>query len=246
MTRTPEDPEEVRRKKEVRRKIAGVTVQDRMGLDEEWLDPDTTVELPMELPEFEGQGLTPIDREDLAKFLDRLEEGGCNRGVLYWCLGRLGETEGKAQPVDRVGVPAKGKARAKLRKRIALPKLATREDMAEVASKVNAAKSVIWKFRDELLLASDALEGECPLPGGILTEEAVDAAEALTHLNDSLRWVRDLAECWQTPSQTTLLKSKGVLYLLEYVSMTTRDMPGTEHRKPQDKRVPEKVLTPRG
>jgi hypothetical protein len=71
-------------RKEVRRKIAGVTVQDRMGLDEEWLDPDTTVDLPTELPEFEGQGLTPIDREDLEKYLDRLEEGGCNRGILYW------------------------------------------------------------------------------------------------------------------------------------------------------------------
>jgi hypothetical protein len=215
-----------------------------MGLDEEWLDPDTTVELPMELPEFEGQMLTPVDREDLEKYLDRLEEGGCNRGVLYWCLRRLGETEGKAHPVDGVGGAAKMESGAKLRKRIALPKLATREDMAEVVSKVKAVKSAIWKFRDELLLASDALKGECPLPGGMLTEEAVDAVEALTHLNDSLRWVRDLADYWHTPSQTTLMKSKGVLYLLEYlleyVSMTTRDMPGTEHRIPQDKRAPEK------
>ena len=217
-------------RKEVRRKIAGVTVQDRMGLDEEWLDPDTTVDLPTELPEFEGQGLTPIDREDLEKYLDRLEEGGCTRGILYWCLGRLGEREGKPQSADVGRIPAKEEPQGKLRRRIKLPKLATREDMADVASAAKSAAHAIWKYKGELLLAADALEMDCQPPSGFVTESAFDAVESLNVLMDSLRWVRELAENWQTPSQTTLMKSKGVLYLLAYVSMKTLAKPSLEAR----------------
>ncbi len=62
----PKLPRTAEQKKEVRKKIARVMVQDRMGLNEEWLDPDTRIELPLQLPEFEGQGLTPMDRRDLA------------------------------------------------------------------------------------------------------------------------------------------------------------------------------------
>jgi hypothetical protein len=205
--------------RETRRKIAAATIQERMGLDEEWLDPDAPIQIPTELPEFPGQNLTSHDREDLQRHLRLLEDGGCHRGVLNWCLARLGEREIKPRPDSKARVSESGSSKAILHKPLVLPKLATREDMQEVANGARSMMTTISKYRDELMLAADALEEECPLPEGILTEAAFDPSESINVLQASLCWVRDLAERWLTPSQTTLMKSKAVLYLLTYVSI---------------------------
>ena len=217
--------------RETRRKIAAVTVQDRMGLDEEWLDPDAPIQIPAALPEFTGQNLPTSDRKDVLECLRPLEDGGCHRGVLYWCLARLGEREIKPRTDGKGDAPGGGGATTTLPKPLVLPMLATREDMAEVASKAQSMLDTIKKHWDELMLAADALAEGCPLPAGISTEPAFDPSESLNVLQATLRWVRDLAERWQTPAQTTLMKSKGVLYLLTYASMRASPVPGPVDQK---------------
>jgi hypothetical protein len=57
---------------------------------------------------------------------------------------------------------------------------------------------------------------EYRLPRGIWTSPK-DGGDALALLMDSLTWASSLAEAYWAPYETTLLKSKGLLYLTAYV-----------------------------
>jgi hypothetical protein len=102
-------------------------------------------------------------------------------------------------------------------------KLATREDMAALVNQVKATAGQIHRFRKELLLCADALGNECPLPEGLMTDGPCDPLDAHFLLKSSLIWVQRLAECWAKPQATTLVKSKGILYLLAYAAMFPGD-----------------------
>src|SRR5260370_657111 len=84
-----------------RKRISDVLLAERLGLDEEWLDPDNIVHLPQSLPQTLPQGggrkMSVAEVRDLEKYLDNMVTGGCHRSVLYWCLEQLGPKSDRAR-----------------------------------------------------------------------------------------------------------------------------------------------------
>jgi hypothetical protein len=222
--------------KVARKRISEQLLIERLLLDEEWLDPDNVhVQFPTCLPKRILKGKKPLEIREIEKELDQLVEHGCHRGVLYWCLARLGPREdwlrlgGKeVPPFEESGETAP--------RRVSY-KLATREDMATLANQAKATAGLIHRFRKELLLSAEALGNDCPLPEGLMTDGPCDPLDAHFLLKSSLIWVQQLAACWATPQETTLVKSKGILYLLAYAAM----FPAAGTRDPKNGDAPKKA-----
>jgi len=138
----------------------------------------------------------------------------------------------KAGSSDEEEIPA-----ATVRRR-----LAPAEELEAVTNAARKAKDVIHRYQRELLLVADAAdrtkldrlkaEAHDRLKLNPRAAEVADRAEldwprrtvtvpeytedALELLNESLAWVSSLAEAYTAPFETTLLKSKGLLYLTAY------------------------------
>ncbi len=192
-----------------RKDIAERLLRERLGLDEDWLnrDEDGTSHLPSALPRFITQRLSRPTLKALEADLDQLVAAGCRRKALYFCLAQL-DPDADWTRTQLVG---------------------TREGLEAVANKAKAARKLILRYRTELLLAASVNPRK--LPGGMFTT-LPDPDEALSVLTDSLSWVCSLAESFATPFETTLLKSKGLLYLTLYVSMCA----DARHRRAADSR----------
>jgi hypothetical protein len=206
-------------KKSARKKISEQLLIERLRLEEEWLDPDNICkDFPTRLPKSIRQQRSPAEIKDLKKALDQLSKRGCHMGVLYWCLNRLGP---RADWLRRGGeeIPPLVEDSQTVSMPTEPRKLATREDMAHLIRQVKSTAKTIYRFRRELLLSADALGDDCPLPESFLGEGPSDSIDSLYLLRASLRWVLQLAEYWETPYEATLMKSKGILYLLAYVSI---------------------------
>jgi hypothetical protein len=94
--------------------------------------------------------------------------------------------------------------------------IATREDMASVAGSARAARRHIHRHKPELSLIAEA--SRIVLPVGTSTS-AENPEDALVLLEAALSWVARLADTYTAPMETTLVKSKGLLYLTLYVSL---------------------------
>ena len=94
--------------------------------------------------------------------------------------------------------------------------LAIREDLEAVANTAKAFRKQIHRYQRELFLVAES--SNYPLPVGFECRPKT-AIEALDFLQDSLTWVESLVDAYIAPMETTLLKSKGLLYLALYVSM---------------------------
>lgn len=177
-----------------RKKIAERLLQERLGLDEDWLNRDDggNAHLPSALPRFLAQRLSRPALKALEEDLARLVEAGCRRQALYFCLAQLN--------------PEADWSRKQL--------VATKEDMEAIANNSKAARKLIHRYRDELLLAASA--SPQGLPGGMFVT-LPDPDETLSVLTNSLTWLCSLAESYAKPFEKTLLKSKGLLYLTLYV-----------------------------
>jgi hypothetical protein len=213
--------------KVARRRISEQLLIERLLLDEEWLHPDNVhIQFPTCLPKRVRKGKTLSEIREIEKELDQLVEHGCHRGVLYWCLARLGPREDWLR-LGGKEVPPFEESGETVPRRVSY-RLATREDMAALANQVKATLGLIHRFRKELLLGAEALGDDCPLPEGLVTGGPCDPLDAHFLLKASLVWVQQLATCWATPTETTLMKSKGILYLLAYAAMFpgagTRDL----------------------
>jgi hypothetical protein len=205
-------------KKIARKKISELLLTERLGVEEEWLDPGSILkDFPTRFPKSIRKQKLPAEIKELENALDQLSKRGCHKGVLYWCLERLSPRADRLRSGDREQPSLEEDPNES--SRWINRKLATREDMATVVSHIQATAKAIHRFRTEFLLCADALKDEVPLPEGILTEGPCDSIDVLSQLQASLMWVRRLAEYWETPYETTLMKSKGILYLLAYVSM---------------------------
>lgn len=128
-------------------------------------------------------------------------------------------------------------------------KLATREDMERLVRAARSMRGTIFRYSRELSIVADAIDmvkAEYPantaadsargkgtknteanevvveLPSGLETTP-VDADDALLLLTNSLLWVLSLAKAYTAPMQSTLLKSKGLLFLTAYVELVIRE-----------------------
>ena len=218
----PQPKAELIDKKIVRKRISELLLIERLHLNQEWLDPENVGgRLPKGLPR-RLKNRSPREIKDIEQKLNHLAAHGCNRRVLYWCLARLGRREDFFRRGDTRVLPLEEDESGVAE--FVPSKLATREEMKPLIEHAMNARKFIRKFRKELLLAADVLTEECPLPDGLWAEGPSDPIEAITVLLNSLKWAQQLASCWGTPPETTLMKSKGILYLLVYVSLHANSM----------------------
>jgi hypothetical protein len=205
-----------------RKKIAEQLLIERLGLEQDWLDPDTIrKDFPTRLPKRLTNKLTPADVRDLEKRLDQLVAHGCQRGVLYLCLREL---EARTQWLRKGGKeipPLEDDPKGVVRQ--APPrKLPTREDMATLAKQLEATRR-FFDLCEPGLLHSAEDRNDIPLPHGTFTDGPSDPIDLGYQFRAFLKYYGQLAEGWATPYETTLMKSKEILHLLVYVSMCAND-----------------------
>jgi hypothetical protein len=212
-----------------RKKIEEALLADRLGLNEPWIERREENGhwkeescAPDRLPDFIRSNRSKREIEDVETDIRRLVAAGCRAQVVYFCLAQLSpdamwlRAGGEMQPVFKTGRPPTSDEDYSQGKRDR--RLATREDLAAVANKAKAARQQIHRYQRELELVADAA-GE-PLPVGLMSRPML-ASDTLVLLQDSLTWVSNLAAAYTAPFESTLLKSKGLLYLTLYVKMHT-------------------------
>jgi hypothetical protein len=198
-----------------KRRIAQRVIGVRMGIESNWGDAAAIPPLPEDLPQNGEPKLTIEETSAIEACIIRLVNLGCIRNVLYWCIQEFGTD------ADRlVGGGAS---------------MATREDMAGLSKKVKGVIEATRRYRDELLVVAEACPEAHPLRRGWLTEPAPLASEQMTDLLDHLSWLDELAESWQSPNVNSLMKNKGILYLLAYVWLHTQEQPETKAEKRHSK-----------
>jgi hypothetical protein len=224
------------------RKVAGASLPDKLAVepgseevgacrpsgqateeqDNEWVEESS---VPDALPAFIRKGRTGSEIADAEAATDRLVAAGCSRRVVYFCLEQLSPNakEIRFGREWKAAVPSKDGGDDSLIKRP--KKLATSEDLESVVNAAKNARKQIHLHRQELLIVADTKV--YPVPKGVMMTQlelaedthAPIAEDALDLLADYLTWVMKLAEAYTVPMRTTLLKSKGLLYLTIYVSL---------------------------
>lgn len=204
-----------------RKAISEPLLADRLGLNEPWIERwevggtwREESSAPAQLPKFITNDLNKREVGEVQHRIDQLVAAGCQRVVVYFCLQQLSP----ASEWLRSGGLHKG-VQARPGEELVTHKqkkpIATREDMASVAGSARAARKQIHTHKPELSLMADA--SRIALPVGISTVPD-SLEEALLLLEASLSWVAKLADAYTAPMETTLMKSKGLLYLTLYVS----------------------------
>jgi hypothetical protein len=206
-------------KKAARKRITEQVLMERLSLDEEWLNPDNLpLHFHQQLPRSLQRDKSPATIRDIERDVDRLVAVGCDRGVVYWCLEQLtGEEEefrmrGALIPVLEEDEHS---GRVPMRQR----PLATQEDMLPLINRVRSASRFIEKYKRELMFTAEGFMEQIPLPEAPLMEGPSDPSDALLLLKSALLWARRLAEHWAAPQLSTVMRSKGTLFLAAYASL---------------------------
>ena len=114
--------------------------------------------------------------------------------------------------------------------------IASRQKLQSVAKTARKLSELIREYHDELgwsALAGDLPKADAPRIDvehakvidlhRDVTSITEDPWEALDILRNSLRWIAALAEFYSAPLETTLFKSKGLLFLVQYVELVTEE-----------------------
>ncbi len=192
-----------------------------LGLNDPWIERSEEdgawreeSRAPDQLPRFIRKMLNEDEIATVERKVDQLVAAGCQRSVVYFCLQQLSP----AAEWSRSGGHLEG-VQAQQGEELASQKqkrpIATREDMATVASKARAAREEIHRHKYELSFTAEALR--CDLPVGFSTSTE-NPEDALLLLESALSWVAKLADAYATPMVSTLIKNKGLLYLTLYIS----------------------------
>jgi hypothetical protein len=208
-----------------KRRIADLLLAERLGLEGDWMDPDFITDLPARLPQNANPKLPREDVNAIEGSIGRLVKFGCNRKVLYWCIRQMGAEANHFREGEKA-ITVLNDNEAPREERPVKASIATREDMAGLINKLKAASRALRQHRPELLLVADACADSHPLPSGMVTGPAPDAGESMVVLLDSLSWAKRLAQSFYSPNVMTLVKSKGILFLLAYVWLHSQQLPG--------------------
>jgi hypothetical protein len=226
-------------KKIDRKEIDEAVLSERLGLRQDWIDRwerdgewVQESSAPDQLPAFIRNASGKIEIAQAEAAIDRLVVAGCNRRVVYFCLEQLSPaameirsgTEWSAEP-GKDGEDDSVHRRGR--------KLKPSEDLNKLATKAKAVRKEIHLYQRELLLAAQT--NVHPLPVGITTRPEL-AEDTIALLESSLSWIVKLAEGYAAPYETTLLKSKGLLYLTAYVWMYAESgkLRGPQHLAAKD------------
>lgn len=200
-----------------RKKIDEMLLRERLGLDDDWLhrDDNGVAHLPMRLPSFIKPRLHS-EMVSLESAINRLVSAGCRRQALYFCLQELSPgTERSRRGLGWMYDRTQPSSDPEVSYRTEL-KLAPKQDVQDVAAHAEKALQTVRKYNRELLLVYDTLKPSIPV---IFADTVDKGPETLNALLALLAWVRDLATSYVAPFETTLLKSKRLLYPTVYVSM---------------------------
>jgi hypothetical protein len=199
-----------------RKRISDALLAERLGLDDDWMDLENIADLPGTLPAVGGRKMSPPEVKEVEKLLALLVACGCRRPVLYWCLEQLRpEADERRKGKKRHLVLAEDEAQSHWV--TTTPALPTREDMTVFINVSRAYERARRQVEKGLLLVADAWGDAHPLPQGLLTDGPDSAHEAMLIHRQSVVWARKLAEDYQAPNIGLLVKSKGILFLLAYV-----------------------------
>jgi hypothetical protein len=204
-----------------RKAISDVLLKEILGLNDPWIERSEEdgawreeSRAPDQLPRFIRKMLNEDEIATVERKVVQLVAAGCQRSVVYFCLQQLSP----AAEWSRSGGHLEG-VQAQQGEELASQKqkrpIATREDMATVASKARAAREEIHRHKYELSFTAEALR--CDLPVGFSTSTE-NPEDALLLLESALSWVAKLADAYATPMVSTLIKNKGLLYLTLYIS----------------------------
>jgi hypothetical protein len=200
-----------------RKRISEALLADRLGLNEEWIERweergkiREESHMPGRLPTFIYTKLKKYEIEDIGSEVDRLVSAGCRRQVVYFCLAQL------SPEATRLRAGFRNEKEDAVSDTDGERGLATREDLETIANTAKAVRKKIHRYQRELFLVAESSNYTLPVGFECRPKTAI---EALDLLQDSLTWVEALAAAYTTPMETTLLKSKGLLYLTLYVSM---------------------------
>jgi len=212
-----------------RRRIAQRLVGERLGIERGWEDSALAPATFGDLPDFGEPKLSPEEASKIEAFIAKLIDLGCNRYVVYWCIQEL------LTDADRL----RGGGGA----------MATREDMAGLSKRIQGAEELIRRYSKELLLVAEACPDEHPLRSGWETFPAPIPAETMHDLLDHLTWVKGLAEAWKSPNVNSLMKNKGLLYLLAYALLHSEERlepkTGKKQQKPSTQPPPYRLARER-
>ena len=228
-----------KRKKIDRKEIDEAVLSERLGLREDWIDrwerdgerlQESSA--PVQLPAFIRNASGEIEIAQAEAAIDRLVVAGCNRRVVYFCLEQLSPAAMEIRSGrEWTAVPCKDGSDDSLHMREG--KLKPSEDLKKLATKAKVVKKEIHLYQRELLLAAQT--NVHPLPDGMTTRLEL-AEDAIALLESSLAWIAKLAEGYAAPYATTLLKSKGLIFLTAYVWMYAESgkLRGPQHNTGND------------
>ena len=120
-----------------RKKIRMALLAERLGLEDEWKDPDS-IALPSALPQGEVRKMSRAQEIEMDGWLDELVSIGCQKRVLYRCLQQIGPTADRRRAEGGlISVPNnKDEALNVERPR---PRIATKEDIKGIVATVRKA-----------------------------------------------------------------------------------------------------------
>jgi hypothetical protein len=249
MRKSKKVPADKKKASDDRNRIAEVLLAERLGLSDDWQDPDNIPDLPQTLPPVDGREVSRDEAKEVEKQITALVACGCQRPVLYWCLERLGPEADKVRK-GQVKYLVPGDVKRKNPWATKTPALQTREDTARFITLSKAYEKALQQAENALLMVAEAQPDGHPLPTGFLTVEPDNAHEAMLSLRQLVAWARKLGEAYHAPNIGQLVKSKGTLFLLTYAWIHTKYLPdgvvlsgkGTRQTKPY--RITRQVADP--
>jgi len=185
-----------------KRRIAQRLIGERLGIEHDWDDAAETPATPGIIPDYGEPKLSVKEAFAIEGLITTLINLGCNPYVVYWCIQQM------VTDANLLGGGAS---------------MATREDMVGLSKRVRGAEELIHKYANELLLVAEACPSAHPVRRGWETDPAPIAAETMHNLLDHLTWVKGLAKAWRSPNVNSLMKNKGLLYLLAYVWLHSQE-----------------------
>ena len=206
-----------------RQRIAHIVLQERLGLNYEWLDPEAICPLPKEIPTG-TLSITPSAKWEVGRYIRELANLGCRKEVLYWCLSQTGR-DVEARMGQGPLIMSEANSDGEIESYPRPEGLPTRAEMMRLVSAVNQASKMLHRYQSELLICARLMGDNHQWPSGPFEQDSHDSLTSIAIAKSAMGWLRAIAQSWETPNLKVLLKSTSTLYLLCYVWFCSNVLP---------------------